>query len=507
MKIYILLIILLFSALFIPLYGYSDNINFFIDYNFLTFSSFDKLVNTSQTNIKLFLEYNPIIPIYLNWHKSQLVKKIKGTIQQNKIHLYKADKGKKHDISPQERWFINMQSENDEKIFSDFIKVLKISRQPKIKSIINILNFNELSTLLNTITQKKMEIDLNFKLDLSLLLYKDFNRLMDVLKNYPKHRFCFYLHSDTRYSASKKEINRFIDLIYMLKTQKKLNKAEKKIFDLSYMLFTTKLFKSMNDIMLNLFPLTTNAIKKYKVSSMEYDLKDRKYITLFDKENYFTFDTKTGYLKKWFLHNKGECLINFDSFVEKIYLKTKRESKVIPLKNIQYYKFDNGLMFKYDSGKSLLVEKNVILQYKKILLTYKIKNTYKRRRSFILVLENRFSPSLLYNLRHLENNFAFYPYKKSFTGFYNDLVHSFINLNTGYGISWNYYHSVNGVEFFNDFYNYIKKIYYKFTLYPYEQKVITISYRKKYIKRNKRKPYLNKARKLTNQYYGDYNID
>ncbi len=258
--------------------------------------------------------------------------------------------------------------------------------------------------------------------------------------------------------------------------------------------------------MLNLFPLTSNLIKKHRVASMEYNIKKNKYITVFDKENFISFDIKTGYLKKWFLYDKGVALINFDSCIEKIYIKTKKNPIPVNLKDIRYYKYSNGLSFKYDSDKSIEIEKNIILQYKKLFLTYKIRNNYKKRRQFIFVLENRFSPSLLDSLVNLKNDFAFCTYKDKFTTKYSGYVNSFINLNTGYGILWDYYNKYDGIEFFKDFYNYTKKVYYKFSLYPHEQKVITISYRKRYIKESKRKSFQEKPTTLTNQYYGNYGI-
>ena len=396
----ILLLLLLITSRLI-----CSQINFFVNYNFITFSSFDKLIHDTPYNIKLYLEYNPLIPVYLNWNKNYLISKLKINLINQKISLFKLNNNLSIS-STQKRWFVNMQKNTDAEIFKNFYSDTNIKQLDSKHDFINILNFKELNLILETINNKNLKSYLNFKLDLSFLLQEKFDKFLEVLNKHTGFKYNFYIFSDTRYSASKKEINHFIDLIYTLKTQKKLSKPEKKIFDLSYSLFNIKLFDSINDLLLNLFPLTTTSkiYKKYNVSSMEYMINKSKYITLFDNQNFFTFDTETGYLKKWFLHNKGICLINFDSFIETLYIKNKKGTTPVQIQNLNYFKFNNGIMFKYDSKKSVSMEKNIILQHSKLLLTYKIKNNFKKKKSFILMLENKFSPSLLNNLIALNNN-------------------------------------------------------------------------------------------------------
>ncbi|MBU1076377.1 MAG: hypothetical protein KKH98_03740 [Spirochaetes bacterium] len=505
MKNSITFLVILFSILNCIIPCNAVQVDFFIDYNFITFSTFDSLISQKPANVNLYVEYNPLILIYLNWSKSEVLQKLKNNIASSNIRLFKKEENLPVP-SAQKKWFHTMQQETDKKIFSHIGTRYDVVPVSKKESYINILNFKELDVILDTIIQNNIERNLNFKIDLSLLLSNKFNKLLMILDKYRTVQYNFYIHADKRYSATKSQINSFIDLIYSLKTQKKLSQPETRIFDLSYTLFTIKLFSHINDLMLNLFPLTTNVIKKYNVSSMEYNINKKKYITLFDRDNFFTFDSSTGYLKKWFLYPQGVCLINFDSFIEKIYIHNKNNSIPVNINNISYFKFDNGLIFKYDSDSNLDIEKNIILQNKKLMLSYKIKNNYKRTCSVTIVIENKFSPSLFHTLTELKNQFAFYPYNKGFTDQYKSNVDSFVNLNTGYGISWNYYHKIKGVEFFKDFYNYTKKIYYKFILYPYEQKVITISYRKKHVKENIRSAYLKTLKPITNQYFGDYNI-
>lgn len=505
MKTCLYFIVILILLITNPITLTCSQINFYINYNVITFSSFERLIQHKLKNFHLYLEYNPLILIYLNWNKNFMLEKIKNNINNSNIKLFKI-KNTPQLTSAQKKWFSGMQADADKKIFSTINNKPEIIQIDKIAPFINILNFKELELILDTISKKNIKKNLNFKIDLPLLLQGKFDTLIKILNNNTNFQYNCFIFSDKRYKASKNEINKFIDLIYSLKAQKKLTNSENKIFNLTYTLFNIKLFNHINDLMLNLFPLTTKIFKKYKISSIEYDINNKKYITLFDKENFFTFDTETGYLKKWFLHHKGVCLINFDSFVEKIYVKKKKNIIPVNLNNITYYKFENGLMFKYDSSNNISIEKNIILHYKKLLLSYKIKNNHRRKQSFIMVIENKFSPSLLNSLLFLKNQFAFYPYKKKFTGDYSHYINSFVNLNTGYGIRWNYYHKINGIEFFKDFYNFTKKIYYKFTLYPYEQKVITISYNKRYIPERKCVPYLTKIKPFLNQYYGDYSI-
>jgi len=477
----------------------------FVNYNFVTFSSFDELVKSKTPNFNIYLEYNPLIATYLNWNKKYLIKSLKEKIDKNLIQLFKIYEPQPI-TSSSEQWFLNLRKATDQKIFSSIQKKPNILILSNLKIDINILNFKELQAILNSISSNHLKSRLNFKIDLSLFLYQKIDNLLSITSQFTNFQFNLFILSDTRYLASPKEINKFIDLVYSIKSEKKLNKNEQKIFDLTYILFTLKMFDNLDNLMLSLFPLTSNLIKKKHVSSMEYTIDKNKYTTLFDKENFFSFDIKTGLLKNWFLYNKGVALINFDSLREELYIRKKGESIPVNLKTIKYYKFSNGLSFKYDSDKNIEIEKNIILQYSKLFLTYKIKNKYKYKQRIIFVIENKFSPSLLDSLVNLQNNYAFYTYKKRFTVQYNGYVNSFINLNTGYGIFWDYYNKSSGIEFYKDFYNYTKKVYYKFYLYPHEQKVITIAYAKRKISEKKAKLFKKKSSSLTNQYYGDYGI-
>ena len=99
-----------------------------------------------------------------------------------------------------------------------------------------------------------------------------------------------------------------------------------------------------------------------------------------------------------------------------------------------------------------------------------------------------------------------FSYTKKYISFYNENYSSFINLNSGYGIKWNCFNAENGVEFFRGFYYFIKKSYYKFSLYPYEQKVITVQFFSEHVTENSKSQILSSNFFISNQYYGDYTL-
>ncbi len=506
MKNIIKFITIILFFLLIPFLLLSNEINFFVNYNIITFSSFDNFINSKSPNFNIYLEYNPLILIYLNWDKKYLIPKLKDKIDNDKIKLFKI-KTPSRKTTPAEKWFFNLQKGTDQKLFSSIKKDKNILLLDKPDDNINILNLKETATILQTVLNNKIKKKLDFKINLSLFLYEKITPLLSIIQKYKNFKFNLFVCSDIKYTAANKDINKFTDLVYSIKSKKKINKYEKKVYDLTLMLFSIKLFDHINDLMLGLYPLTKNFKKEYNTASMEYKIKDSKYITLFDKESYFAFDSKTGYLKKWFLYDKGESLINFNSLIEKIYIRGKKNTTQVDLKTTVCENFPNGLKFKFDSPDSIQIEKNIILQHKKIFLTYKIRNNRKKTRKITFILENRFSPSLLDSLVNLKTDFAFNNYKHGLTAKYTGYVNSFINLNTGYGISWDYFNKPDGIEFFKDFYNFTKRIYYKFTLYPFEQKVITISYKTRYVKEKARESFISKKITLTNQYIGDYNIE
>lgn len=500
------------SCLLIILFIFSSglsaaNINFFLDFNFITFSSFSTFINSDyKDKIKIYLEYNSLIPIYLSWNNYNSIKIIQDKIKENQISVFKINQ-KIIDNELKNKWYNEIQQEFTKIIFSSLITNNQIYTLDKIDNFIHILNFKELNNILKTISKNKLDYNLNFKIDLSLFLYNNFSQLIDILFTYPKHNYNFFIYSAKNFPITKKEIESFLDLIYNIKTQKYLTPAEKNIFNLTCLLFSTKLFNQIDDVMLNLFPLTSNLIKKYNLSSMEYSINNNHYVTLFDKKNFFTFNVDDGCLKKWFIYNKGINLINFDSFIEKMYLKDNEQVTPLQKKDIHYFKFSNGLSFQFDYNEDVSLEKNIILQSEILTLSYKIKNLYKTKKNFILEIEDKLSPSLYSCLTDLNNNFAFYnSYKKKITNYYSIDYNSFINLNSGYGIKWNCFNAENGVEFYRGFYYFIKKSYYKFSLYPYEQKVITIQFYPDHVMDNFKSQYLNTNFFISNQYYGDYSL-
>jgi len=371
----------------------------------------------------------------------------------------------------------------------------------RIRKKINILNIKELNSILHTINKQNLNTRFYFKLSLSLLLYNKINTFFKIINNYTNYTFNLFITSDARYTIPKKELHTFIDLLYSIHNEKKINKYEKKILDLTTILFSLKLYDSIDDLILNLFPLTSNIIKKFHVSSVEYTINLNKYITLFDKENLFSFDIKTGYLKNWFLYKKGISLISFTSLVEQIYTLKKGNYILNKMNKIKYFKYPNGISFIFSTDNNIQIEKNIILQYKRLTISYKIKNNSRRSKKIIFIFINKFSPSIFYCFTKLKCNFAFLNYKNTPTFELKPSNRGIINLNTGYGISWKYFNKSNGISFYKNLYNFTKKDYYKFKLYPYEQKVITIMYTKKYLSMRKRKKYLNKT--LKNAVWGE----
>ena len=80
---YIKIFIVIISLFLIPLSLSGTEINFFINYNFVTFSSFDNFVSSKSPNFNIYLEYNPLIITYLNWNKQYLIPGLKKTCRRS----------------------------------------------------------------------------------------------------------------------------------------------------------------------------------------------------------------------------------------------------------------------------------------------------------------------------------------------------------------------------------------------------------------------------------------
>ncbi|MDD5067359.1 MAG: hypothetical protein PHF84_09970 [bacterium] len=504
MKLLIQIIIIL--TLFSGVSLYAGEINLFVNYNIVTFSSFDQLLTTSYSNIRLFLEYDPLIPLYLGWNKFNLMDKLKEEVFLDRVRFFVLDERLSNNPG-QDAWCRNIKMEFTQKIFSGLTLKTPLTNISRPENNIRILNFNELTNILLTVSRNKFSTRLDFNVDLSLFLYTRFEDFLAILLKDRNHTFNFYIYSDKPYEVPAVDIHNFVDLIYSIRTKKNLNEAETKVFNLTYLLFSIKLFSRIDDLVLNLFPLNTNLPKKYHISSMEYSMDSEKYITIFDKDNFITFDGRNGYLKKWLFFSKGECLINFDSFMEQLYVRSGDKTAALERKDLTYYKFDNGISFKFNYDQSLAVEKNIILQYGKVLLSYKVINKEGKRKNITLQLENKYSPSLYDNLVSSPNPCGFYYiYGKKVSSSWEPEYNNFVNLATGYGINWEFYNAVTGLEFYKGFYYHVCRMYYKFTLLPYEQKVITVAFRKVTVPEKVREKYVSLVNVSTNQYWGDYSV-
>ena len=143
MKFSIKFLIILIFFLLIPCLILSTQINFFVNYNFVTFSSFDGLVSSKSANFNVYLEYNPLIVTYLNWNKKYLIHNLKNKIDKNLIKLFKI-----HEPTPaktsSEKWFLSLQKKTDEKIFSSIRKKQNILILSNLNVDINILYLKEL---------------------------------------------------------------------------------------------------------------------------------------------------------------------------------------------------------------------------------------------------------------------------------------------------------------------------------------------------------------------------
>ncbi len=502
-----ILIILLVSASFI--YG-KTTVNFFVDYNVITFAGFKDIIHFNfQNNISQYIEYNEVIPVYLSWKDKDTFTYLRELIKEQKIKFFRIKEP--NNKNSQEKWFFQEKEKIRKKIFQALTYEQEIAVIHPKTNFINIFNFIELKKVLSTITSTSRLQELNFKIDLKLFLYSNITEYFEIVKRFKSIKYNFYIISDSEYKAPAKEIAEFIDAVYSLRMKKKLTSSEEKIFNFSLLDFTLKLSPSLNNILLNLFPLTSILPRRYRISSTEYEIGENNYITLFDKENFFTFDTKNSYLRKWFHYKSGTALINFDSLIEKVYISKRRKKKynLITSENIEYTRFHNGINFRIIFPESLEIEKNIILQNQHLFLSYKIKNRTGRKRYYVFIIENKFSPSLYDTLLKFKSNIALYkPGKRNrFSNILSGLTKGLVNMDTGYGIYIDTYNKMDGIEIFKGFYYYNYIIYYRFYLYPYESKVITLTLRKIYFNKRKRKRYLNKLFDIKDQKWGRCEIN
>jgi len=502
-------IISLLIPIFIATHIYSQaEINFFVDYNLLTFSSFSDIINFNvKNNIKQYIEYNEIIPVYLSWEKKETFNQIKNLFIDKKLSFvkinYNFDENDK-----QKLWFHQEKEKLQDKIFSNFVSASKI---PTFKNgkLINIFNFTELSKILNTLSSnKKISQNYNFKVDLNLFLSSNIDKYFDMINKHNQLKFNFYIVSDTKYEAENSEIKKLIDTAYSLKFNYSLTPYQNRIYDLSLLFFTLHLSPSLDDFLLNFLPLLTlNSSKGFSVKSTEYELSNKKYITLFDNNRFFIFDPSNGHLKKWTNYKLGISIINLDSLIETVYTAIKLDSKyeLVTPEKIDYLKFPNGINFKITTTNNLYTEKNIILQNGKLLLSYRIKNMSNRKKYYILKVENKFSPSLYDMLINLHSNLSLYNISKKnpFTSELTELTRGIINMDTGYGIYIDSYNEINGLEIFKGFYFFNFALYYRFSLYPFETKNITLLLQKKHISNKIISKYKKRLYIVENQKWGE----
>ncbi len=500
-----MLFYLIFLLFFNTITLNAKNINFFINYDVITFSTFNDFVEfNSQNNITQYIQYNSIIPIFLSWDNPDAIVNIKNLAQNKKLFVF--DYKKNIIKNKQLAWFIAEKENIKKKIFKNIISSPPIIIKKQTDKL-NVLNFIELDKILSNMTNKNSKRDVTLYLSSSLFLYNKINQYFQLIKKYKNSNLeiNIYIYGDKEYRANKKDIHKFIDMLYTLKMNKILSYAENKIYRLSLNLFIFKLQNSLTDIMLNLFPLSNSLQRRYFISSMEFTLNNKRYITLYDKKNFFIFSDNTGYLKKFFYYKKGESLINFDSLVDEIYIRNLREKNYhqIRLSNKKYIKFSNGLSFNlYNPEERINVEKNIILQYDRLLISYKIKNNGRKKKKFYFVIKNKFSPSLNYIITTLKNRYAIYDKrKKRATYKLNKNAAGIINCDTGYGIRITSYNPINGMEVFKGLYYYNYNLYFKFYLYPFEEKILTINLKRIYINPRKLKKDI-----LKNMYWGQYEI-
>ncbi len=479
----------------------ASQINFFVKYDIMTFSTFKELINfNSGHNIEQYIQYNSIIPIFLSWEKPEALNSIKNLSAQKKINFfqYKVPAQSNEQLN----WFLDIKEKTKQRLFGKLFNTSPIVLK-KNKNILNILNFIELKKILTILQKKKFHSNMDFNLEPSLFLFNEIGNYFNIIKNI-KSRINFFIFSDKEYTASQKDINKFIDMLYYIKTNKTLSSSEKKIYRLALLSFIYKIQDNLNNIILTLFPLTSSLPKKYFISSMDFNINKKSFITLYDKKNYIIFDKKNSNIKKFFYLKKGISLINDDSLVDELYTKKLREPhyKKINLNKQKYFKFDNGMSFIFTTpDKKIRMEKNIILQYNRLIVTYKIKNLYSRKRSFTFIIKNKLSPSLLLTLENLKNPFAVYYPPKQYGFSLDNRASGIINTLTGYGIAFSAVNKPQGLEVFKNFYNYSYNIYYKFNLYPFETKTITLYIKKIYLKNIK-----HSNTSLKNSYWGKYEI-
>lgn len=503
-----ILIILLVSASFV-VYG-KTTVNFFVDYNIITFAGFKDIIHFNlQNNISQYIEYNEIIPVYLAWKDKDTFAYLRNLIKEKKIEFFRIKKS--NTSNKQEEWFFQEKEKIKKKIFQILLPEQKLYIIQAQTNFINIFNFIELKKILSTITSTSSLQELNFKIDLKLFLYSNIAEYFEIVKRFKGIKYNFFIISDSEYKAPAEEIEEFIDTVYSLRMKKNLTSSEKKILNFSLLDFTLKLSPSLNNILLNLFPLTSILPRRYRIYSTEYEIGENNYITLFDKENFFTFDTESGYLRKWFHYKSGTALINFNSLIEKVYISKRRKDKynLITSQEIEYTRFHNGINFKITFPENLEMEKNIILQNQHLFLSYKIRNRMGRKQYYVFIIENKFSPSLYDMLLNLSSNIALYtPGRRNrFSNILSGVTKGLVNMDTGYGIYIDAYNRMDGIEIYKGFYYFNYIIYYRFYLYPYESRVITFVLRKIYFSKRKRKRYLNKLFNIKDQKWGRCEIN
>lgn len=478
----------------------------FVDFRELDAASFFRLLQTKSSNIQVHLEYNPLIPLSLSWNGAGPLEGWSAFHSNNGFGFFLYGKKSVSGRLPY-GWFMDERIRQAQKAFSGM--AFSASNAAVLEApagSMRIQNLAELTNILSSLSRAGGASRPFFTLGRDLCSSAGLESVVRHLARGGGLRWDIYVSVEANPGLCAIDAPAWIDHLHSIRTKQELSESGEKLFDLAFFIYHSGLFSQGNEALLNLFPYLFGRPCK-GAACREYTLAGVKYATIHDQDHFITFDTRTGLLKRWFIHSRGECLVPADSFREKIFLSVR--GGVIPLekKEIRYSSFDNGLSFSYDLNEGLRVEKNVILQNGRILLSYKVQNREAGRKAVIFQLENTYSPSLHNALTAPPGHYSFYCiYGKKLSGQWTPDFTNFVNQETRLGVAWENYNAVAGFEFLRMPFSFLARSTYRFTLLPHEQKVITVAYRRVVVPEKVRDRFLGRADVRTNQVFGDYKV-
>ena len=456
-----------------------NNVRLFVDYNIITFSSFTNIINfNSANNVKQYIGYDELIPLYLSWKDKNSLEFLKNFLNSKKVKLFKFIEKEKND-DKKLIWYKNKEDELKKTLFKNFLGAnFEVELVESNSNFINVFNFKEFKKILDTLNESNFSKVQNFKISLSHFLSENIENYFQIIKNSMNINFSFYIMRDKSFMPSQNDIIEFIDNIYSIQMAERLKENEKKILDVSFLLFKLKFWNNIYDILLNLIPIKNFTTKRYNISSIEYEFEENKFIALLSSDDFLIFDADKGFLKKWIDVKNGEIVINFDSLVENLYLKNEKSIQLVMEKS-DYSKFRNGLQFIFYYPENIKLEKNIIFMNNNIFLTYKLYNGSSRKKKFKLEIQNKFSPSLEDMLFKFNSMVMFYEtFTKNFKNILSRDANCLINISTLKGIHYNFYNRPDCINVIKGLYNYNLNFNYLISLYPYETKNITFEYKK-----------------------------